>query len=100
MADVDSHTDETSSVLAVLTANMTEVLNRASAPPQINSDYVIAPIGIKLDGSNYALWSQVVEMYISGNDKLGYINGDLPKLLKLTLPFDVGRLTMRLLKDG
>ncbi|RVW39276.1 hypothetical protein CK203_085115 [Vitis vinifera] len=33
-------------------------------------------IGIKLDGTNYALWSQVVEMYISGKDKLGYINGD------------------------
>ncbi|RVW38243.1 putative caffeoyl-CoA O-methyltransferase [Vitis vinifera] len=34
------------------------------------------PIGIKLEGSNYALWSQVVEMYISGKDKLGYINED------------------------
>lgn len=34
-------------------------------------------IGIKLNGSNYALWSQVVEMYISGKDKLGYINGEL-----------------------
>ncbi|GAV58088.1 UBN2_3 domain-containing protein, partial [Cephalotus follicularis] len=30
------------------------------------------------DGNNYGLWSQVVEMYISGKDKLGYINGDLP----------------------
>lgn len=34
---------------------------------------------IKLDGTNYALWSQIVEMYISGRDKLGYINGDLPQ---------------------
>lgn len=41
-------------------------------------DIAATPIGIKLDGTNYALWSQVVEMYISGRDKLGYINGDLP----------------------
>ena len=42
-------------------------------------DSPAAPIGIKLDGSNYALWSQVVEMYISSKDKLGYINGDSPQ---------------------
>jgi hypothetical protein len=40
-----------------------------------------AQISIKLDGSNYALWSQVVEMYISGKDMLGYINGELPQPL-------------------
>jgi hypothetical protein len=38
-----------------------------------------APIGIKLDGSNYALWSQVIEMYISGKDKLGFITVDFPQ---------------------
>lgn len=84
MADSDSNTEDTSSssILAELTAKMTEVLNRAAAPSQVNvnSDHtVVAPIGIKLDGSNYPLWSQVVEMYISGKDKLGYINGDLPQ---------------------
>ena len=41
------------------------------------SEPAALPIGIKLDGSNYALWSQVVEMYISSKDKLGYINGEL-----------------------
>ena len=39
----------------------------------------IAPINIKLDDTNYALWSQFVEMYILCKDKLGYINGDLPQ---------------------
>ncbi|PNX58860.1 hypothetical protein L195_g059398, partial [Trifolium pratense] len=68
-----------SSILAELTMKMTEVLNRASAPSQISSDHAVAPIGIKLDGNNYPLWSQVVEMYISGKDKLGYINGELPQ---------------------
>ena len=36
-------------------------------------------INIKLDSTNSAFWSQVVEMYISGKDKLGYINGDFPQ---------------------
>ncbi|KAI4347872.1 hypothetical protein L6164_008649 [Bauhinia variegata] len=72
MADTESPT------LAELATKMSEVLNQVSAPSQLNADNTITPIGIKLDGSNYALWSQVVEMYISGKDKLGYINGDLP----------------------
>ena len=33
-------------------------------------------MGIKLDGHNYALWSQVMKMYIVGKDKLRYILGD------------------------
>ena len=81
MADSDSNSDEvtSSSILAELTTKMTEVLNHASASSQIGSDHTVASIGIKLDGNNYPLWSQVVEMYISGKDKLGYINGDLPQ---------------------
>ena len=80
MADTYPHTDDSpsSSILAELTTKMTEVFRKASTPTQ-TSDVATAPIGIKLDGTNYALWSQVVEMYISGKDKLGYINGDLPQ---------------------
>lgn len=44
-------------------------------PPQ--TEHPAAQIGIKLNGTNYAIWSQIMEMYISGRDKLGYINGDL-----------------------
>ncbi|KAG8368503.1 hypothetical protein BUALT_Bualt15G0052400 [Buddleja alternifolia] len=72
--------DHTNSILEDLTTKMTEVLTRnqyQSQPP--SNDSSAAQIGIKLDGTNYALWSQVVEMYISGKDKLGYINGDLPQ---------------------
>ena len=36
-------------------------------------------MGIKLDGHNYALWSQIMEMYIAGKDKLEYILGDTPQ---------------------
>jgi hypothetical protein len=78
MADTEPQTEESlsSSILAELTTKMAEVLNKTSTPTQ-TSDGATAPIGIKLDGTNYALWSQVVEMYISGKDKLGYINDDL-----------------------
>lgn len=80
MADTDRHTDKSSysSTLAKLTIKMTEVLSKTSTPTQ-TSDITTAPIDIKFDGTNYALWSQMVEMYISGKDKLGYINNDLPQ---------------------
>ncbi|KAG7960368.1 hypothetical protein I3843_10G120000 [Carya illinoinensis] len=57
---------------------MTEVLNNTWTPT-ITTETSATPISIKLDGSNYALWSPVVEMYIFGKAKLGYISGDLPQ---------------------
>ncbi|KAK2967708.1 hypothetical protein RJ640_027748 [Escallonia rubra] len=48
-------------------------------PTAATQETLAAPIDIKLDDTNYRLWSQVVEMYISGKDKLGHINGDLPQ---------------------
>ncbi|XP_078153858.1 uncharacterized protein LOC144549001 isoform X4 [Carex rostrata] len=35
-----------------------------------------SPISVKLDGANYAIWSQAAEMYIKGCDKLKHIKGD------------------------
>jgi hypothetical protein len=64
-------------ILTNLTNQMTEVLSKVQNPTH-STESSTAPIGIKLDSSNYGLWSQVVEMYISGKDKLGYINGDYP----------------------
>jgi hypothetical protein len=68
----------TSSMLTTLTHQMTEALSKVQTST-MSTETLTAPIGIKLDGSNYALWSQVVEMYISGKDKLGFINGDSPQ---------------------
>jgi len=71
---------QTESILTSQTTKMTEVLSRSQTsqyPPPADSS--TTPIGIKLNDSNFALWSQVVEMYISGKDKLGYINGDFPQ---------------------
>ena len=69
-------TSSTETILDNLTSRMTEVLTRVQTSP---NDSPAVPIKIRLDGSNYGLWSQVMEMYISGKDKLGYINGDYPQ---------------------
>lgn len=42
-------------------------------------DPFVALFGIKLDDTNYTPWSQIVEMYISSKDKLGYVNGKFPQ---------------------
>jgi hypothetical protein len=68
----------TTSMLTTLTHQMTKTLSKVQTQT-MSTENLTAPIGIKLDGSNYALWSQVVEMYISGKDKLGFINRDFPK---------------------
>jgi hypothetical protein len=38
-----------------------------------NPDLPIVVPGIKLNGQNYELWSQIMEMFISSRDKLGLI---------------------------
>ncbi|KAL6335694.1 hypothetical protein AAG906_032886 [Vitis piasezkii] len=65
---------QSDSLFSEFTTKMTEALTKVQ-PPTLTIEPSIAPIDIKLDRTNYALWSQVVEMYIFGKDKLGYING-------------------------
>ncbi|RVW16194.1 hypothetical protein CK203_074317 [Vitis vinifera] len=83
---VEKHEGE-NSILADLTPRMTQVLNHNQTQNQITNHEPATHIGIKVDGTNYALWSQIVEMYISGKDKLEYINGDLPQPLQTDLAF-------------
>jgi hypothetical protein len=66
---------QTTTILTTLTNQMTEALSKVQTLT-LTTKSSTAPIGIKLDSSNYGLWSQVVEMYISGKDKLGFINSD------------------------
>ena len=73
-----SMVDSTETILDNLTSKMTEVLSRVQTSSAPITDFLMVPLNIKLDGSNYGLWSHVVEMYILGKDKLGYINGDYP----------------------
>jgi hypothetical protein len=42
-----------------------------------NPNLPIAVVGIKLNGQNYELWSQIMEMFISGRDKFGLITGKI-----------------------
>ena len=64
MADNDSHSGEfptTTSILYDLMTRITEALSKASTfIPTTNSR--TAPIGIKLDDMNYAIWSQVLSL--------------------------------------
>jgi len=58
---------QTEYTLTSLTTKMTEVLSRSQTSPLLPPvDSSTTPMGIKLDDSNFALWSQVIEMYISG----------------------------------
>lgn len=85
--------------LTELTTKIAEVSTKTlSHTPTIKT--FIAPIGIKLDDTNYAPWSQIVEMYIFGKDKLGYINRDLHQPSPTHQSFRNGALTMPLSKDG
>ena len=76
----------------VLTQNQTQT----GVPNQISST---VQIDIKLDDTNYALWSQVVEMYISGKDQLGYINRDFPQLPSTYLTFRTKRTKNAIVKE-
>ena len=77
---IEQRQQSTSALLENLTEKMTQVLTQNQTQTLVMiSDSADAQIGIKLDITDYALWSQIVEMYISGKDKLGYINGDLPQ---------------------
>lgn len=67
---------ETNTLFLEFTAKMTEALNKAQRPTSTTESS--PQIGIKLDGSNYALWSQVMEINILGKYKLAYLNRDIP----------------------
>ena len=66
-------------ILDDLTIKMQQALTQTQTSTHSSSDNFGIPMGIKLDGQNYALWSQVMEMYIAEKDKLGYILGDIPQ---------------------
>ena len=71
--------NSTKAILNELTETMQKVLAQNQTPMTSSHETFGTQIGIKLDGKNYALWSQVMEMYIAGKDKLGYITGDTPQ---------------------
>ena len=92
--------NSTYSILEDLTARMIEVLTKNQTQTHLLTyDTSAAQIGIKLDGTNYALWSQVVEIYISGKGKLGYINGDFLQPEPTDLTFKRWRTENAIVKE-
>ena len=69
----------TRTILNKLTKKMQKALTHNLTPMTASHENFGTQISIKLDGTNYTLWSQVMEMYIAGKDKLGYITGDTPQ---------------------
>ena len=70
--------NSSAAILDDLTIKMQQSLTQTQISTNSSSDNFGIQMGIKLHGHNYALWSQVMEMYIAGKDKLGYILGDTP----------------------
>ena len=69
----------TTTILDEITMRMQQAFSQTQTSTSSGHDNFNIQIGVKLDGTNYALWSQVMEMYIAGKDKLGYITGDVPQ---------------------
>lgn len=46
----------------------------------IQSDSSAIPFGIKLNGSNYTIWSQMMELHAAGQGKFGYLTGETPRV--------------------
>ena len=92
------------SMFIEFTTKITEALSKITKAlskvqtPTMTTEPPTSPINIKLNDTNYALWSQVVEMYISGKDKLGYINGHLPQPLSTYLFFRKWRTNNAIVK--
>lgn len=55
------------------------------APPVVTTEGPSSTISVKLDGTNYSIWSQVVKVYVKGRGKTRHITGDPP----LPLPCDM-----------
>ncbi|CAL9019800.1 unnamed protein product [Prunus brigantina] len=61
---------------------VSQTTESTSSSPQIvtiQSDNAPFPTGITLTETNYALWSQVMELRIASREKLGYLTGDTPQ---------------------
>ncbi|BFG29133.1 hypothetical protein CerSpe_154070 [Prunus speciosa] len=88
------------------TLNLTSNMNETQIPTQTQTQTLTvtykasaAHIEIKLDGSNYPLWSQVVEMYVTNKDKLGYLIGELPPPTQTDPRFHRWRIDNAFVKD-
>jgi gag-polypeptide of LTR copia-type len=68
-------------------------------PANPSFDGLPPPMTIKLDGRNFNLWSQMLKMKLSGKDKIGYIDGSIPKPPITNLSYRKWRMDDSLIKD-
>jgi hypothetical protein len=66
---VEQNQQGTAAILEDLTTRMTQVLTQNQTPTSAVTYDTATPIIIKLNGTNYTLWSQIVEMYISRKEQ-------------------------------
>ena len=79
-SDIEHHINasQSDSMFTELTTKIIEALSKVQTS-SLSTEPPAALISVKLDDTNYALWSQVVEIYILSKDKLGYVNSDFPQ---------------------
>ncbi|KAI5343389.1 hypothetical protein L3X38_011265 [Prunus dulcis] len=65
-------------------SNTTDTTPPSSQIVTIHSDNAPFPNRVTLTETNYALWSQVMEMCIAARGKLGYLSGNTPQPSKLS----------------
>ncbi|KAL5741415.1 hypothetical protein ACOSP7_028147 [Xanthoceras sorbifolium] len=63
--------------------------------PSIYSHDNSSKIEIKLDGSNYHLWSKFVEIFVAGKDKYGFLTGESVK--PATTRWLLGSMTFKIM---
>ncbi|KAM1363334.1 hypothetical protein TB2_027790 [Malus domestica] len=62
----------------------------------IQNDASVVLSVIKLYGSNYSIWSKVLEMHIIGRGKKGFVTGNIKERMKAVLSMRRGRRRMQL----
>ncbi|KAI5344898.1 hypothetical protein L3X38_012775 [Prunus dulcis] len=68
----------------ISSSNTTDTTPPSSQIVTIHSDNAPFPNSVTLTETNYALWSQVMEMHIAACKKLGYLTSDTTQPSKLS----------------
>lgn len=67
-----------SQILAIQQSSQQSLIQTQSIPIINEGSVHPNPIDVKFDGTNYGLWSQSVELYVKGRERLKHITGEPP----------------------
>ncbi|KAB2630265.1 hypothetical protein D8674_007784 [Pyrus ussuriensis x Pyrus communis] len=65
--------------------------NQVVNPAVIQSDASAVPNTVKLNGSNYPLWSKVLEMHIAGRGRKGFVTGSIKEPAEASAEYEALR---------